>query len=664
MSAQVPLPLGSRPRGLAPSIDRTAPIFWIRSVLLLAELEPGDHHVIRRIELRRGLNILWARPAQEENVRAFDGSLRGHTAGKTTFCRMLRYLLGEPSFGPNDVRERIRKVFPHGWAVGEIVLGGQTWTVARAFSPGAHPVCAVGSAAGLVARTVERRALQDFATALASAVLSPWGIVRLGSSDRDLELGHVLQWLTRDQESRFAGPLEWRHKSSESGAPDLDVADRTAIVRAALALTTDEEQEQARRHTDLLRERKTCEARVPILAHQAEVDRRRLVDRLPGLQGDPPLLWSSASSALKDRQARLTEERVSPDDAELRALHDRSLNASTLARLHRLERQKVVSLLSGVENERDQLSKDAAGEADRAMLASLPSHGLLCDVPLVKARAEGCPLAPKVLADLAVARNQRTAQETLSKQAEEVASLKETYRVLDALFRKSEAEAHNAETVFLRASERRAEGALGNARARAEAASLERDLRLGQESQRAADAVRERIVALDQEIRDSLARQAQLRKRHVASLSKVEDCFDLVVQGLLGPTSYGHVRDEGDDLAFGIEERGDRTSTSLTIIKVLALDLAAITASMEGHGAFPRFLIHDGPREADLDPSVYARLFLFARALEEACTGEPSFQYILTTTTAPPRELQVAPWLIQPVLDASTASGRLLGVDL
>jgi hypothetical protein len=85
---------------------------------------------------------------------------------------------------------------------------------------------------------------------------------------------------------------------------------------------------------------------------------------------------------------------------------------------------------------------------------------------------------------------------------------------------------------------------------------------------------------------------------------------------------------------------------------------------MEGHGAWTGFFLHDGPREADLDPSVYARLFLYARILEEACPAEPSFQYIVTTTTAPPEDLQRAPWLLEPVLDASTAAGRLLGVDL
>jgi hypothetical protein len=142
------------------------------------------------------------------------------------------------------------------------------------------------------------------------------------------------------------------------------------------------------------------------------------------------------------------------------------------------------------------------------------------------------------------------------------------------------------------------------------------------------------------------------------------DCFDLAVQAVLGATVRGQIREAGDALEMNVEERGERTSTSVTVVKALAFDLAALIASLEGHGSWPGILIHDGPREADLDPSVYARLFIYAAELEDQCVIEPAFQYIVTTTTAPPDRLRKAPWLLDPVLDASTPGGRLLGVDL
>ena len=88
-----------------------------------------------------------------------------------------------------------------------------------------------------------------------------------------------------------------------------------------------------------------------------------------------------------------------------------------------------------------------------------------------------------------------------------------------------------------------------------------------------------------------------------------------------------------------------------------------MTESIEGRGAFPRFLLHDGPREADLAPEIYERLFLYARQLEDCFSGDPSFQYIVTTTTRPPESLLVEPWC-RLKLSGVPAEERLLRCDL
>jgi hypothetical protein len=53
----------------------------------------------------------------------------------------------------------------------------------------------------------------------------------------------------------------------------------------------------------------------------------------------------------------------------------------------------------------------------------------------------------------------------------------------------------------------------------------------------------------------------------------------------------------------------------------------------------PASLAHDSPREADLDGQLYAGLFKLVHQWEEKARV-PCFQYIVTTTTAPPPELQ------------------------
>jgi hypothetical protein len=100
-------------------------------------------------------------------------------------------------------------------------------------------------------------------------------------------------------------------------------------------------------------------------------------------------------------------------------------------------------------------------------------------------------------------------------------------------------------------------------------------------------------------------------------------------------------------------------------VKLLAFDLAAVVTSVEGDGAFSRFLVHDGPREADMAADVYERLFLFAHELEKCFSGEPAFQYILTTTTQPPEAFiqPGTPWL-RLQLAGTPAAERLLRCDL
>jgi hypothetical protein len=172
------------------------------------------------------------------------------------------------------------------------------------------------------------------------------------------------------------------------------------------------------------------------------------------------------------------------------------------------------------------------------------------------------------------------------------------------------------------------------------------------------------VKSLASQIEDSYKRQEELRHERREALGRFSATFDYVVRALLGEEVEGRVDASGRGLSLIVEHHGERDSAAIATVKLLAFDLAGVTASIEGRGYFPRFLIHDGAREADMAPDIYERLFLFARRLEECFSGEPSFQYILTTTAPPPKSLQAAPWLMQPILDASTADGRFLRVDL
>ncbi len=159
----------------------------------------------------------------------------------------------------------------------------------------------------------------------------------------------------------------------------------------------------------------------------------------------------------------------------------------------------------------------------------------------------------------------------------------------------------------------------------------------------------------------SAARHA--RREADAAIRAFSDRFDAVVAYLLDGEARGGVYFTDNGLMrLNVELGGSRDSTAIGILKVLAFDFSALTLSIEGRAAVLPFLLHDSPREADMQPSLYARIFDLARELE-TFGAKPLFQYIITTTTAPPPEAQTEPYL-RLTIRGSPAKDRLLGVDL
>lgn len=96
--------------------------------------------------------------------------------------------------------------------------------------------------------------------------------------------------------------------------------------------------------------------------------------------------------------------------------------------------------------------------------------------------------------------------------------------------------------------------------------------------------------------------------------------------------------------ARGLQPNISNASTSGTTLKtcarVLAYDFACLVASLTGMGNLPRFWIHDIPRAADTEDTLYHRIMHIAATLESQFEEpEPAYQPIWTTTTQPPNDL-------------------------
>jgi hypothetical protein len=192
--------------------------------------------------------------------------------------------------------------------------------------------------------------------------------------------------------------------------------------------------------------------------------------------------------------------------------------------------------------------------------------------------------------------------------------------------------------------------------------AAERLLDDAESSLEGAAASAERLRRLTADIESSYERQQLLREQLRDAFGRFSRAFEHVARALLGDDIHARVEGAGRSLALHVERDGDRDSAAITTVKLLAFDLAALTMSVEGHGHFPRLLVHDGPREADLAPDIYDRLFLYAQELERCFEAEPGFQYILTTTTEPPATAAREPWLRLQISGASSEE-RLFRMD-
>lgn len=163
------------------------------------------------------------------------------------------------------------------------------------------------------------------------------------------------------------------------------------------------------------------------------------------------------------------------------------------------------------------------------------------------------------------------------------------------------------------------------------------------------------------------AARAQLdagRARARAAIRTLEERYQGVMAAWLPEGVQGSIKLDGNGLRVDAEfsGRGEVSTAALDSLKIVAFDLAALHMAVEERADLPAFLIHDSPREADLDGQLYARLFSLVHQWEEGVEA-PCFQYIVTTTTAPPSELQGDRY-VRLVMSSTPAERRLLAMDI
>ncbi len=644
---------------LKPVQGRDGPRLWVRRLVIWSD--PSTK--IRDIQLRPGLNVIWSPDGGDAGIEATERVI-GHGSGKTLFCRLLRFCLGEQRFADEDQRDRIAHAFPDGAVGAEILIDGVAWAVYRTIGVRRRHLALPNADLDVIA-TGDGAAtgMEPLTRAIEAAILGP-EVARMTRLPAAVSAWTVaLAWLSRDQECRFGSVVEWRSPASGSEAPlpasGSESGPRRDFLRILLRAITQEEQSLRESETSL----KADEVRLQQDASALDWQIRRTYPSLMGKLGLPvdplpdlPIAVLSMREAAKVHLAKVTGTSTTDRTDLSRARAAREAARKAFEDLE-IEARALTDQMAFFEDQVAKARSEIPG-LDGALKSASNPVCPVCEVPIDTALAGRCGIS-------VVEHNERECRERLAASRKRLDQQEEILRArmvrqqeikpslalarqaldrADAHVAALEA-AHDARTDAWRAATRLADHV-------EHFASLVEDRDQARRGRRAAE---EKL----KDVREGIGRQ---RDRQGKVFSGLNQKFEPIIKALLGPDTTGSVTLSGKGFEIRIDAGGDRRTAAIDSLKVVAFDLACLCLSIEEATNAPAFLIHDSPREADLGASIYGEVFKLVRDLE-SMTPMPMFQYIITTTTPPPEGMRVEPWL-RLRLSGSPGSERLMRRDL
>ncbi len=638
---------------ITPEAGRTEPRLWVRRLAIWSD----PNTIIRDIRLKRGLNIIWS-----PDPRTADAAM-GHGGGKTMFCRLLRYCLGEDSFASETQRHRIAEKLPKGYAGAEIMLNGQLWAVVRALGPRRRDIVIENvSLEDALRQSSSPTGIEPLLGAITGTILGdaaklmPFGV----GESRAWEA--ALAWATRDQECRFGDHLRWRDPNTDSRSPvrQLGSSELLMIVRALIGALTMEEISTQQRVEEDEKEAATQRQEIERLSWQLARARSSLVSKLGAPEKANPQspMETEAFKAMAveglARALKLPTGHTTTDVDKARRERDAVAE----------DRRRLESELSNTRTRLDEKSRSLAmmraehGGVWNQLVTEENPICPICEVPIDRALAEGCGISTATCNLHALQKSIAKLREHVQAEEIEMKRLRSTVPDLERSIALATRQLQPLEQTVkaLERAERERSESVRNARTLVyEVQRYEALIAEEAATEKTAGTISKRL----DEMRVTLSADRASVSDRIRHLSLL---FSDVLGELVPGEIKGEVKLDGNGLSLKVELGGERSTAAIDSLKVVAFDLASLAMSIEGLTHLPAFLLHDSPREADLGLSIYHRLFEFARNLQRFGPA-PLFQYIVTTTTEPPKEFLDDEWR-RLTIRGAPASERLLMVDL
>lgn len=604
------------------------PQLWIRRIALWQDAST----LLRDIPLRPGVNIIWSPDLSTNGEGATP-----HGSGKSTLCRLIRYCLGERHFSNESQRPLMQQKLPNGFVGAEIMIDGKCWVVTRPIGM------------NLPSRVEQADRIEDTFDQLlvgtAPQTIAPVISDRFCATYREQvpenlradQVWHVLlAWLARDQECRLDDVFDWRSKRSGSGSPaqELSLESKLAVVRLAIGAlsaaevsasseirTLSNERDQLRQkldHLDWFQRQRFDELCENLLYPKDrdpydEIVRKELIDRaeekLANVTGTAYTKGRTASSDQQKRRQTLQTGRN--ETVEKRA--------------------GLRALLKSLPNE-IAAARTEQGTEQARLETGVIVRCTICHVNIDEVKANGCGISLERCNLDEVQSRVDQMQQRVATMEQQKSMLPDEISKLDAEITRMDQEIAAIDEAFVELERQLSDEDKKHLGAR----ELVREANGYDHQLNERDEISSRVASIENKLGGLRMSMRLERERAATAIGDLETIFQQLVASLMPQGCSGQIRLDGDGLHTDILlDRGVGLSTAaVESFKIVVFDLAAMLLSVNGKANMPSFLIHDSPREADLDADIYSNLFDFVLSLEEKASPPP-FQYFVTTTTAP-----------------------------
>ena len=656
---------------LTPSSSEPEPFIWIKEIRFYGD---GFTNLRRAIKLRKGLNILWSTSTSSSGEKS---KASGHAAGKSLFCRMIRYIIGEPTFANKHTTEEIQENFINGIIAAEIGLAGKTWLIVRPIGLWQkHSAYFNTTFDMLQAGTMpEPIPYKEFQEQLNRLFMAKYPLQKVPNTLEDISWNYIYPMLTKDQECRFNHPLNWREPESESEAKNPSYEKNSYIIRGFISDISTPEQDLIQKEEKLESEINRLKHDAPIRKYHYDAFKRYWENNLDStlLAFEDQLFFDTAAQLLSTQIAKQTEmlEALKPSSKNNEALN-RFTEAKGEETKIQAEYDKQTEDLEIARIRLRSLQGEPLKKAEEQIIdyakALEPAPSFRCNTLIDEAIAHGCPCYQKHQLQHNIqweAEKKKTNGLEIIAYKSAIEACERRLKEIEEKLQESRKKASDAKTIYVEEQSSTYE----------KMRSINQELRRLQQIQstieqgkKAFDEMDKTKTALDQQSKelDHLKEDIRELKKKSNQKDRLVAAFSHALRHIIDNHFYGKISFARNSMLLeSRREDKEQDSAGYTSIKCVALDYAMLSLGIDGSIPHPRFLLHDSPKESDMGDEIYHSLFEYVKSMEDSFANkEPSFQYIITTTAPPPEKFQQEPYLINPVLDAAIPEKRLLGIDL